>query len=92
MPLVFTVNSPNGRSVVGNLVRVSGTFTGAIGTNSGELAAATHGLNFINTYGLHFDGALGAQNPLVTVASGTLTITIDDVPRAVTGTWFVEGR
>jgi hypothetical protein len=92
MALAFSVNSPNGRAVIGNLVKISGTFTGVRGDSSGSLTAATHGLNFIADYSLKFDGAIAAQNPLVSIASGTLTITFDDLPQAVTGTWIVEGR
>lgn len=88
MAVSFTVT---GATVIGNKRMVNGTFTSASGDTSATLTASTHGLNSINDYKVSLEtGGLNAQNPKITVSSGTLTMTFDDT-QGYSGVWTVIG-
>ena len=56
------------------------------------LTATTHGLNYIVDYKLSLDtGGVNVPTPKVTIASGTLTWTVDDT-LGYSGKWYVAGR
>lgn len=92
MAVAYTVDSPGVQSL-GNLKLVHGTFTSALGDGNGEtLTATTHGLNYIVGYQILLDtGGLNTPQPKVTIASGTLTWTVDDT-LGYSGKWWVLGR
>jgi hypothetical protein len=89
MAVTFTVTDVNSS---GNLKVVHGTFTSADGDTTGTLNAAVHGLNYIVDYNITLDtGAVGVQNPKVTVSSGTITAVWDDT-QGLSGKFYVKGR
>ena len=95
MAIAYTVGTGAGNGVhsLGNLKFVWGTFTSAAGDGNAEtLTVSTHGLNFIVGYQIALDtGGLDTPQPLVSVASGTLTWTVEDT-RGYSGTWWVLVR
>ena len=89
MALAYTVTNSHS---IGNLRAVHGTFTSAAGDSGGTLGNSLHGLNYIVDYNIALDtGGLNTPQPKVTVASGTLTWTVDDT-LGYSGKFYVSGR
>ena len=84
----FTVSNAGS---AGDKKWVNGTFTTTAGDTSVSLTATTHGFNHIVDYKLTLNtGAIGVQEPKVSISSGTITATYDDT-RGYSGRFYVMG-
>jgi len=72
----------------GHVQKVHGTFTAAANENT----ASVTGFALVTDYGFTLDSDLAGFAPKAVLSGDTLTWTFDDLPHAMTGRWFVEGR
>lgn len=76
-------------TVLGDMRKSMGSFTTA--DKDSTITVAT-GLNYIYDYGLTLaQGAVGAQQPKLSVSGGTITGTVDDT-KGFSGRFFALGR
>lgn len=85
--MAFTITPYSGSA--GNLRTYHGTFTSALGDTALSL---NHGFNYVAQFECSLrPGGVGTQQPSISHASGTSTVTWDDT-LGYSGQFFVSGR